>query len=50
MLKFFNEKEVLLIFDRGYPSIEFFVYLMEKGIKFLFRIKKKFLQKKKKNP
>jgi hypothetical protein len=30
---------MIIIFDRGYPSLELFNYLMKKGIKFLFRIR-----------
>lgn len=39
-LKLFKNNEIILIFDRGYPSIELFNYLKEKNIKFIFRIKK----------
>ncbi|WP_042703314.1 IS4 family transposase [Methanobrevibacter arboriphilus] len=39
-LKLFKNDEIILIFDRGYPSIEFFQFLTEKNIKFIFRIKK----------
>lgn len=38
-LKLLKEKKVILIFDRGYPSIEFIYYLNKLGIKYLFRIK-----------
>lgn len=38
-LKLFKDKKVILIFDRGYPSIEFIYYLNKLGIKYLFRIK-----------
>ena len=38
LLGLFSCDDVLLIFDRGYPSIEFFYYLIKKGVKFLFRI------------
>lgn len=38
-LELFKDKKVLLIFDRGYPSIEFIYYLNKIGIKYLFRIK-----------
>jgi len=47
MLKFFSPEEIMIIFDRGYPSIEFFVYLMEKKIKFLFRMPKDFYKEEK---
>jgi len=49
MLKFFSPEEIMIIFDRGYPSIEFFVYLMEKKIKFLFRLPEDFYKKEKKS-
>lgn len=39
-LELFKNDEIILIFDRGYPSIEFFQFLTEKNIKFIFRIKK----------
>lgn len=38
-LELFQNKKILLIFDRGYPSIEFIYYLNKLGIKYLFRIK-----------
>lgn len=38
-LELFKNKKILLIFDRGYPSIEFIYYLNKLGIKYLFRIK-----------
>ena len=38
-LELFKDKKVILIFDRGYPSIEFIYYLNKLGIKYLFRIK-----------
>jgi hypothetical protein len=31
-------KKDLLIFDRGYPSIDFFTYLIDAGVKFVIRI------------
>jgi hypothetical protein len=38
-LKLFKNEQMIIIFDRGYPSLELFNYLMKKGIKFLFRIR-----------
>lgn len=38
-LEFFKNRKILLIFDRGYPSIEFIYYLNKLGVKYLFRIK-----------
>jgi hypothetical protein len=38
-LKLFKSEQMIIIFNRGYPSLELFNYLMKKGIKFLFRIK-----------
>lgn len=38
-LELLKNKKVLLIFDRGYPSIEFIYYLNKLGVKYLFRIK-----------
>lgn len=38
-LNLLKGKKVILIFDRGYPSIEFIYYLNKLGIKYLFRIK-----------
>lgn len=38
-LELLKDKKVILIFDRGYPSIEFIYYLNKLGIKYLFRIK-----------
>ena len=38
-LEFFKYKKILLIFDRGYPSIEFIYYLNKLGVKYLFRTK-----------
>lgn len=38
-LELLKDKKILLIFDRGYPSIEFIYYLNKLGIKYLFRIK-----------
>lgn len=38
-LNLLKGKKVILIFDRGYPSIEFIYYLNKFGIKYLFRIK-----------
>lgn len=38
-LEFFKDRKILLIFDRGYPSIEFIYYLNKLGVKYLFRIK-----------
>ncbi|GHU05876.1 hypothetical protein AGMMS49960_22250 [Betaproteobacteria bacterium] len=34
-------KKIISLFDRGYPSIEFFSQLMENNEKFVFRIKNK---------
>jgi len=36
---FFKTTKKILIFDRGYRSIEFFHYLMEKNEKFVFRLR-----------
>lgn len=33
-----NLKECLIIFDRGYPSVELIMYLEGKGIKYIFRL------------
>lgn len=38
MLKESGLKNDLILFDRGYPSIDFFFYLMSVGIKFVIRI------------
>jgi hypothetical protein len=35
MLKLFSPEEIMIIFDRRYPSIEFFVYLNGKKDKIL---------------
>lgn len=34
----------LILFDRGYPSLEFILYLMDKKIDFLMRVEKVFLK------
>lgn len=47
-LEFFKYKKILLIFDRGYPSIEFIYYLNKLGVKYLFRTKKSSLYYRKK--
>lgn len=33
-----NHEKILIIFDRGYPSIEFIYFLQKFGIKYLFRL------------
>jgi len=38
MLKESGLRNDLLLFDRGYPSIDFFFYLMEANVKFVIRI------------
>jgi hypothetical protein len=38
-LKFFEDEKIIMIFDRGYPSIELFYYLEQLGVNFIFRIK-----------
>jgi hypothetical protein len=38
-LEFFKDQKIIIIFDRGYPSIELFHYLMQRNVKFIFRIK-----------
>lgn len=38
MLKESGSKNDLMLFDRGYPSIDFFYYLCESNIKFVIRI------------
>jgi hypothetical protein len=38
MIKESGIKNDLLLFDRGYPSIDFFFYLMESNVKFVIRI------------
>ena len=40
MLKENGLKNDLLLFDRGYPSIDFFFYLVSVGVKFVIRIPK----------
>lgn len=37
-------KQLLIIFDRGYPSLALIVYLLENGINFLMRCSKQFLK------
>ena len=39
-LKYLKDKPRILIYDRGFPSLEFFTKLIEKNEKFLFRVKK----------
>lgn len=34
-----KDKKFILIFDRGYPSLEFIYYLNKLGVKYLFRIR-----------
>lgn len=38
MLKESGLKNDLLLFDRGYPSVDFFLFLMEAGVKFVIRV------------
>lgn len=38
MLKTSGLKNDLLLFDRGYPSFDFFLYLRDSGVKFVIRI------------
>lgn len=40
MLEIIKEEEIIVIFDRGYPALDFYYWLEEKGIKFLMRMKK----------
>lgn len=40
-LELLKNKKILLIFDRGYPSIEFIYYLNNLNVKYLFRIQNK---------
>ena len=49
LLESFSNEEVLLIFDRGYPSIEFFYYLILKGVKFIIRVAENRYKSDKKN-
>jgi len=39
-LDYLKDEKKIFIFDRGFPSLEFFVDLLENNEKFLFRIKK----------
>lgn len=41
MKKIVGEEKILIIFDRGYPSIEFFYWLEKRKLKFLIRLKSK---------
>ena len=34
----------LILFDRGYPSLELILYLIDKGIKFVMRVSGSFLK------
>jgi hypothetical protein len=45
MLKASGSKNDLLLFDRGYPSIDFFFYLMESSVKFVIRIPNNYYKK-----
>lgn len=45
MLKVSGLKNDLLLFDRGYPSIDFFHYLINTGVKFVIRMPKNRYQK-----
>lgn len=38
-MDFFKNQKLCLIFDRLFPSIEFFHFLIQKGIKFICRLK-----------
>lgn len=40
-LELLENKKIIFIFDRGYPSIEFIYYLNKLGVNYLFRIKTK---------
>lgn len=41
MIEIIGVEKVLIIFDRGYPSIEFFYWLETRNIKFLMRLRGK---------
>lgn len=41
MLEIIGKEKILIIFDRNYPSIEFFYWLEKRNIKFLMRLQKK---------
>ena len=43
-----KKEKIIIIFDRGYPSIEMINYLEENGIKYLFRNKKQNFEKEQK--
>lgn len=40
MLEIIKEEDIIIIFDRVYPALDFYYWLKEKGIKFLMRMKK----------
>ena len=46
-IKFLKQYKKIFILDRGYPSIEFFYYLIKKNEKFVFRLKKSAYKKEK---
>lgn len=41
MIEIIGIEKILIIFDRGYPSIEFFYWLEKRNIKFLMRLQGK---------
>jgi hypothetical protein len=48
-LDYLKDIPKILIFDRGFPSLEFFIKLLENKEKFLFRIRKNSYEKEKQN-
>lgn len=49
MLEIVGSEKILNVFDRGYPSIEFFYWLEKRNIKFLMRLKKHHYKEEKEN-
>ena len=43
------DKKVLIIFDRGYPSINLLYYLEKEGIKYIIRLQNSMYEKEKRN-
>lgn len=48
MIEIIGVEKILIIFDRGYPSIEFFYWLEKRNIKFLMRLQEKDYKEEKK--
>lgn len=46
-MKVIGTQKLLIIFDRAYPSLEFFIWLEKRNIKYLVRLKKKDYKKEK---